>query len=93
MNKYRDRIINMGKKNNSRIILPEVNDKRIQEASSELSAMGFHILNPMDFQNNRDYYLDYINGLTFTDNWPMQSLKDYLDDPIHFSMVMLACDD
>ena len=93
MNKYRDRIINMGKKNNSRIVLPEISDKRIQEASSELSLMGFHILNPGDFQNKMGYYLDYINDLTFTKNWPMKSLKEYLDDPIHFSMTMLACDD
>ena len=93
MNKYRDRIFSMGKKNNSRIVLPEISDNRIQEASSELSSMGFHILNIGDFQNKREYYLDYINDLTFTNNWPMKSLKEYLDDPIHFSMTMLACDD
>ena len=93
MNKYRERIFIMGKESGARIILPEIDDKRVQEAITELISSGFEILNHDDFQENLDTYLEYINKLPFTDNWPEKNLREYLDDPLHFSMAMAACDD
>ena len=54
MNKYRERIFIMGKESGARIILPEIDDKRVQEAISELISSGFEILNHDDFQENLD---------------------------------------
>ena len=51
MNKYRERILNMGKETSARIILPEIGDKRIQEATTELISLGFQILYTQDFQD------------------------------------------
>ena len=68
MNKYRERIFIMGKESGARIILPEIDDKRVQEAITELISSGFEILNHDDFQENFDTYLEYINKLPFTDN-------------------------
>ena len=93
MNKYRERILSMGKESGARLILPEINDKRIQKASRELVSMGFQVLNHEDYKEKMVSYLDYINKQPFTDNWPEENLKNYLDDPLHFTMVMLACDD
>ena len=83
----------MGKESGARIVLPEINDKRVQEAVTKLNLLGFEVINHADFQDNFDTYLDYINALPFTDNWPEKNLRDYLDDPLHFSMAMTACDD
>jgi len=83
----------MGKESGARIVLPEINDKRVQEAVTKLNSSGFEVINHADFQNNFDTYLDYINAIPFTDNWPEKNLRDYLDDPLHFSMAMTACDD
>jgi phosphate acetyltransferase len=91
--KYRERIINLGKEAGAQIVLPEKEDPRIGEAAKELSSMGFHILQIEDFQDNVDLYLDYLNSLPFTDNWPTDNIRKFLNDPLHFAMAMVACDD
>ena len=93
MNKYQERILRMGKETGSRIVLPESRDKRIQEAVAELNTLGIQVLRNEDFQNNTDIYLDYLNTLPFTNNWPAESLRQYLKDPLHFAISMVACDD
>ena len=93
LNKYRKRILNMGKETNARIVLPESRDKRVQEATTELTSLGFHIIYNQDLQDHMDIYLDYINSLPFTENWPAENLRNYLNDPLHFAMAMVACDD
>ena len=93
MNLYRDKIINEGKETDARIILPEIHDKRIKEASQELKSMGFQIINHEDCMDKIEFYLDYIQKQSFTDNWPKKNLIEYINDPLHFSMVMVACDD
>ena len=91
--KYRERIINLGKEAGAQIVLPEKEEPRVGEAAKELSSMGFHILQIEDFQDNVDLYLDYLNSLPFTDNWPTDNLREFLNDPLHFAMAMVACDD
>ena len=93
MNKYRDRIINLGKDTGAQIVLPEMTDLRLREAARELTSMGFDILQIEDFQDNLDIYLDYLNRSPFTDNWPADNLREFLNDPLHFAMAMVACDD
>ena len=93
MNKYRERILNMGKETGARIILPESRDKRVQEAVVELDSLGFQVVRNEDFQDNADIYLDYLSTLPFTDNWPADNLRQYLTDPLHFAMAIVVCDD
>ena len=93
MHKYRDRIINLGKEADANIILPETRNPRIKDAAKELTSMGFNILRIEDFQENIDVYLDYLNTLPFTNNWPANNLQEFINDPLHFAMAMLACDD
>ena len=93
MNKYRDRIINLGKEARAQIVLPEMTDVRVRDAARELISMDFDILNIEDFQDNLDIYLDFLNKLPFTDNWPANNLREFLNDPLHFAMAMVACDD
>ena len=40
----------MGKESGTRIVLPEINDKRVQEAATELNLLGFEVLKHEDFQ-------------------------------------------
>jgi len=93
MNKYRERILSMGKKKGARLVIPEIHDQRIQKASQELVSMGFQVLNHEDYKENMASYLDYIQQKPFADNWPDENLREYLNDPLNFSMDMLACDD
>ena len=93
MNKYRERILDMGKQTDARIALPEIRDKRVQEAVTELTSLGFKVVYNQDFQDNVDIYLDYLNTLSFTKNWPAENLREFLNNPLHFAMAMVACDD
>ena len=93
MYKYRDRIINLGKEAGAKIVLPEISNARIEDAAKELTSMGFNILQIEDFQGNVDLYLDYLNTLPFTNNWPADDLREFINDPLHFAMAMVACDD
>ena len=93
MNKYRDRIITLAKETSARLIIPETHDKRIQEAREELTSMGFQILNNEDYIEKTPLYIDFIKKKSFTKNWPINNIKDYLDDPLHFAATMLAYDD
>ena len=93
MNKYRERILNMGKETDARIVLPEIRDKRVQEAVTELTSLGFKVVYNQDFQDNVNIYLDYLSTLSFTKNWPAENLREFLNNPLHFAMAMVACDD
>ena len=93
MNKYRNRILSKGKESGARLVLPETHDKRIKEASHELVSLGFQVLNHKDFIEKKAFYLDFIQQQPFTENWPEKNLKEYLTNPLHLSMVMVACDD
>ena len=93
MNKYLDRIINLAKEKNARIILPEIHDKRIQEASTELQSIGFDVLNHEECRENITFYIDFLKKKSFTANWPHNNLEDYLKDPFHLATTMLACND
>ena len=93
MNKYRDRILSMGKKTGARIILPESEDQRIREAIVELNSLGFNVVQNEEFQDKTERYMDYLSTLPFTNNWPTENLQEYLQNPLHFAIAMLACDD
>ena len=83
MNKYREKVINKGKATGARIVLPEIGDKRVQEAVAKLTSLGFKVVYNQDFQDNIDIYLDYLNTLSFTANWPADKLREFLNIPLH----------
>ena len=93
MNMYRDRIINLAKETSARLIIPEIHDQRVEDARKELTSMGFQILNHENYREKTSFYIDFIKEKSFTKNWPIDNIKNYLDDPLHFSAAMLACDD
>ena len=93
MNKYVDRIINLAKEKNARIVLPEVHDKRIQEARKELESIGFDVLDHEEYRDKITFYIDFLKKRSFTSNWPIKNIEDYLNDPFHLSTTMLACND
>ena len=93
MNKYRERILSMGKETGARLVMPETHDKRIKKASQKLSSMGFQVLNHKDFEEKITSYVNYIQQQPFTENWPEENIREYINDPLHLAMIMVACDD
>ena len=93
MNKYIDRILSLGIKSDAKIIIPEVTDLRVKKALVKLQKLGFEVVDIKEMTHHKDKYLEYLNSLAFTKHWPKNNLVEYLDNPLNFSMSMVACND
>ncbi len=74
------------------ILIPESDDNRVKEATTQLNQMGFHILDVNDFTDDQKYF-DFISSKKFTNNWPAYEIENYLNDPINKALTILACKD
>ena len=75
---------------NARIILPE-DDMRIDMAKDTLLKNNFNII---DLKRNKiNHYIEFISKFKFTQNWTNNMMHEFLEDPIHLSCTMLACND
>ena len=90
MNDIKKNIIERGLKTHSKIILPEISDPRIQEASKELISIGYNIVSLEDYQGSYDEYLEMLSKMKFCKNWPYEEIKKYLEDPLIFGLVAVA---
>ena len=90
--KFLDQLIERALEKKSSILLPEINDERIQKAIIKLKNLGFNILELSDFSNN-DKYIKYIFSKKFSDNWPEKEVIKYLDNPLNKALTILACDE
>ena len=92
-NKYSDRIIDCIQDSKSRIILPESDDVRVKKAIPILESLGVEIISCSNYEHKIEFYYEYLKSKSFTSNWPAENIYEYLKNPLHFSMAMLACDD
>ena len=65
-NKLKQNIIARALEKKSKIILPELNDKRVIEAVIELKNIGFNIISPLDI--DRDKYFSYAKRSKYFSN-------------------------
>lgn len=92
-NKYSDRIIDCIQDSKSRILLPESDDVRVKKAIPILESLGIEIISCSNYEHKIEFYCEYLKSKSFTSNWPVENIYEYLKNPLHFSMAMLACDD
>jgi len=90
MAQIRDIILEGALKNDTKIVLPEMNDYRIKNASEELKQLGFQILNIAAFKNRKDEFIENLSKLKFAKNWSTKMLLDYLENPLHFGGILVA---
>ena len=86
-NKFKENIISRALEKKPKIILPELNDKRVLDAIAELKNIGFNVINPLDI--NKDKYFTYAKNKKFTNNWTDQMILEYLDCPLNKSIFAL----
>ncbi len=89
-NTFSQEILEKAQRTKARIILPE-NDKRVKDAKSFLVKNKINVID-IDY-DKINKYLDFISKLKFTKNWTTPMMLEFLDDPIHLSCAMLACND
>ncbi len=91
MNDFFNNLKNIALKKKSKIILPEINDSRINQAKKELIKLGFIIHDVNDFNDYHSDFLNYLKNKKFAANWPEIELKKYLDIPLNKSLTILGC--
>ena len=60
-----DNMIQRGLSSKAKIILPELEDSRIKEATDKLISIGYNIVNVDDYTENHDSYLEMLSKNIF----------------------------
>ena len=74
-----------------KLILPEQNDSRIQEAQDRLIDIGFDIVD-INSCNEFELYKEHIKTKKFTYNWTENMLEDYINSPLVKALILLDLD-
>ena len=90
-NKFKESIIDRALQKNPKIILPEIDDKRVINATQELKEIGFNVINPLDLDKKK--YISFAHKKKFTDNWTDEMIEDYLSCPLNKSIFALESDE
>ena len=75
-------------KNPPKLILPEFEDSRIQEANNTLLDMGFNMIDINTF-NDFNKYKEHVRNKKFTDNWTNEMLEEYIHIPLIKALIVL----
>ena len=87
-NSYLKQMINQILVAPPKLILPEQNDSRIQEAQNELLDIGFNIVDIKTF-SDFDLYKEHLKTKKFTYNWTDDMLEDYIQNPLAKALILL----
>ena len=90
LNKYQERIIEIGKKNSAKLILPERGDPRVSLAKRQLRELGYELLEPEDFRSRESQYRQILEQERFFNKMTDEAKKEYMNDPLNFSMMMVS---
>ena len=77
--------------NPPKLILPEFEDPRIEEANNTLLDMGFNMIDINTF-NDLKKYKEHIKNKKFTNNWTDDMLKTYVSVPLNKALILLDLD-
>ncbi|MBI65264.1 MAG: phosphate acetyltransferase [Candidatus Marinimicrobia bacterium] len=80
-----DKVLNCDKK----ILLPEINDERIVQASKKMQKMGFCVLNLSDFNFDLSFYKECLSNKKFINNWTEEMLDFFLSNSFNRSLLLL----
>ena len=90
INKYQERIIDIGRTKSAKLILPEKNDPRVSLAKRQLIELGYNLLEPEDFKSRESQYAETLENERFFNKMSDEAKKKYMNDPLNFSMMMVS---
>jgi phosphate acetyltransferase len=93
LNKYQERIIEIGKKNSAKLILPERGDPRVSLAKRQLRELGYELLEPEDFRSRESQYRQILEQERFFNKMTDEAKNEYMKDTLNFSMMMVSYGD
>ena len=65
LNKYQERIIEIGQTKSAKLVLPERDDPRVSLAKRHLRDLGYELLEPEDFRSKRTQYQEVLEQERF----------------------------
>ena len=90
INKFQERVIEIGRTKSSKLILPEKDDPRVSLAKRQLSELGYDLLDPEDFRSRESHYAEILEQERFFNKMTEEAKIKYLNDPLNFSMMMVS---
>jgi len=90
LNKYQQRIIEIGRKKSAKLILPEKNDPRVSLAKRQLRELGYDLLEQEDFRHRESQYREILEQERFFQKMSTDAKKNYMESPLNFSMMMVS---
>ena len=90
INKYQERIIEIGRTKSAKLILPEKDDPRVSLAKRQLSELGYDLLDPEDFRSRESHYAEILEQERFFKKMTEEAKRKYMNDPLNFSMMMVS---
>ena len=92
MNKFSKRLLDKASESDVSIVLPERNN-RTKEAKKTLQSLGINIAEVEDYTHKEEEYVNFLSRKRFTSNWNVDSILEYLNDPVVFGATMVAVGD
>ena len=92
MNKFSKRLLDKASESDVSIVLPERNN-RTKEAKKNLRSLGINIAEVEDYTHKEEEYVNFLSRKRFTSNWNVDSILEYLNDPVVFGATMVAVGD
>ena len=90
MNNYLDSLFSRGSQLDTRIILPE-SDERVLDAKQRLTSMGFTIVPLESSKAEMDNYIKFLKSKKFSKYWPDSKIEEYIKgNPIVLGMILIA---
>ena len=93
MSSLKNFLLEKALRSSARIYLPEINDKRVNEAASELVKLGFNIINHELINDKLDIYKNIISKKKFTFNWSDKMKDEFLSSSLNYGLAALENND
>ena len=90
LNKYQERIIEIGIKKSAKLVLPERDDPRVSLAKRQLRDLGYELLEPEDFRGKESQYKEILEQERFFQKMSEEAKISFMENSLNFSMMMVS---
>ena len=90
LNKYQERIFEIGRGKNAKLVLPEKEDPRVSLAKRNLSDLGYELVETEEFRTKESIYREILEKERFFNKMSEDSKSKFMGNELNFSMMMLS---
>ena len=90
LNKYQERIFEIGRGKNAKLVLPEKEDPRVSLAKRNLIDLGYKLIETEEFRTRESRYREILEKERFFNKMSEEAKKKFMGNELNFSMMMLS---